>query len=201
MPTALGSPFHAHNLLVHNLSLTPSCPCPDTAPCHSLGPCCCHREQSSALPLYSPRGVCSHHEASPQPPLFWTEQIQEPQPLLLIPLACHTLPNLCSILLVAFSQLYTLLYIGLPKAVPSIQGAAAQRKEGQLLPLPNSSPGPGHSWPFGLPRHSAGLCSTSHQPQPPYAFPQGCSLATHLPGCSHTQICPIPSAESNTCSR
>ena len=31
----------------------PSCPSPGTAPCRSLGPCCCHREQSSVLPLCS----------------------------------------------------------------------------------------------------------------------------------------------------
>ena len=50
--TALGSLFHAHCPLVQNLFLTPSCPSPDTAPCRSLGPCCGHREQSSALPLH-----------------------------------------------------------------------------------------------------------------------------------------------------
>ena len=54
MPTALGSPFYVHHPLLQTLSLTPSCPSPDTAPCRSLGPCCCHREQSSALPLHSP---------------------------------------------------------------------------------------------------------------------------------------------------
>ena len=53
MPTALGSPFHTHCPLVQHLSLTPSCPSPDTAPCRSLGPCRCHTEQSSALPLRS----------------------------------------------------------------------------------------------------------------------------------------------------
>ena len=53
MPTALCSPFHVHRPLVQTLSLTPSCPSPDTAPCRSLGPCRCHTEQSSALPLRS----------------------------------------------------------------------------------------------------------------------------------------------------
>jgi len=32
---------------VQPLSLTPSCPSPDTAPSRSLRPCCCHREQRS----------------------------------------------------------------------------------------------------------------------------------------------------------
>ena len=32
----------------------PSFPSPDTAPCRSLGPCLCHREQSSVLSLCSP---------------------------------------------------------------------------------------------------------------------------------------------------
>jgi len=56
VPTALGSPFHAHRPLVQTLSLTPSCPSPGTAPCHSLRSCLCHREQSSALPLHSQWG-------------------------------------------------------------------------------------------------------------------------------------------------
>jgi len=51
--TALGSLFHACCHLVQTLSLTPSCLSTDTAPCHSLGPCRCHTEQSSALPLCS----------------------------------------------------------------------------------------------------------------------------------------------------
>jgi len=42
--------------LVQTLSLTPSCPSPGTAPCHSLRSCLCHREQSSALPLHSQWG-------------------------------------------------------------------------------------------------------------------------------------------------
>ena len=49
--TAQGSLFHAHCLLLQTLSLTPSCLSLDTAPCRSLGPCRCHREQSSVLPL------------------------------------------------------------------------------------------------------------------------------------------------------
>jgi len=59
MPTALGSPFHAHHPVVQPLSLTPSCPSPDTAPCRSLGPCRCHTEQSSALPLGSLWGAAA----------------------------------------------------------------------------------------------------------------------------------------------
>jgi len=51
--------------LVQNRSLTPSCPSPDTAPCRSLGPCRCHTEQSSALPLGSLWGAA----AAVRPPL------------------------------------------------------------------------------------------------------------------------------------
>ena len=50
VPTALCIPFHAPHPLVQTLSMPPSCPSPDTAPCHSLGPCRCHTEHSSALP-------------------------------------------------------------------------------------------------------------------------------------------------------
>jgi len=53
MPTALGSPFHVQRPLVQTLCPTPSCPSSGTAPCHSLGPRHCHREQSSAFPLHS----------------------------------------------------------------------------------------------------------------------------------------------------
>jgi len=63
--SALGSPFHAHHPLVLTFSLTPSCPSPDTAPCRSLGPCRCHTEQSSALPLRSLWGAA----AAISPPL------------------------------------------------------------------------------------------------------------------------------------
>ena len=51
--TALGRLLHTHLPLVQTLSLTSSCPSPDADPCCSLGPCLCHREQSSALPLCS----------------------------------------------------------------------------------------------------------------------------------------------------
>ena len=53
MPTTLGSPFHALCPLVQTLSLTPSCPSPDTAPYCSLWSCRCPRrpELSAAPPL------------------------------------------------------------------------------------------------------------------------------------------------------
>ena len=76
VPTALGSPFHAHHPLVQTLSLTSSCPSPDTAPCGSLWPCRCHREQSSA-------------------PLLWAEQTKTPQ-LLFIHLILQSFPHLHS---------------------------------------------------------------------------------------------------------
>jgi len=61
---ALGSPFHAHHPLVQTLSLTPSCPSPDTAPCRSLGPYRSHREESSALSLHSLWGAAGRHAMS-----------------------------------------------------------------------------------------------------------------------------------------
>ena len=67
VPTVLGSPFHAHRHLVQHLSLTPSSPCPDTAPYHSLGSCQ-QRAELSAVPLLPVRS-CSHLEASYQPAL------------------------------------------------------------------------------------------------------------------------------------
>ena len=78
-----GQPIHAHRPLVQTLSLTLSCPSPDTAPCRSLGPCHCHTEQSSALPLHPLWGAV----AAMRPPLSysalgWTNR--GPQ-LLLIP--------------------------------------------------------------------------------------------------------------------
>jgi len=51
VPIALGKLFHAHCPLEQALSLTPSCPSPDTAPCRSLGPCCCQTAELSAAPL------------------------------------------------------------------------------------------------------------------------------------------------------
>jgi len=93
MPTALGSPFHAHHPRVQTLSLTPSYPSPDTAPSCSLGPCCSHRERS-------------HHEASPQPPLLWAEQTKGPQ-LLLTQLALQIFPHLHSPSLLSSSYVLT----------------------------------------------------------------------------------------------
>jgi len=66
VPAALGSPFHAHRPVVQTLSLTPSCPSPDTAPCCSLRPCLCHTEQSSALPFCFLWGAA----AAMRPPLM-----------------------------------------------------------------------------------------------------------------------------------
>ena len=43
----------------------PHPPSPDTAPCRSLGPRRCHRQQSSALPS-APCESCGRHRASPQ---------------------------------------------------------------------------------------------------------------------------------------
>ena len=40
--------------------------------------------------------ICSHHKASPQPPLLWAEQTQRAQPLL-THVALQALPHLCSL--------------------------------------------------------------------------------------------------------
>lgn len=46
----------------------------------------------------------------------------------------------------------------------------------------------GYCWPFWLLGHAAGSRSTCHQSEPPDPF------------CMYTQDCPIPGAESSTCS-
>ena len=98
LPTALGSPFHAHHPLVQTLSLTPSCPSPDTALCRSLEPCRCHTEQSSALPLRSLCGAA----ATMRPPLSSSGQSTQRD------LSCtsYTLPSRLLTILVA--HLWTL---------------------------------------------------------------------------------------------
>ena len=65
IPWTLAVWGRAHRPVVQPLSPTPSCPFPDTAPCRSLGPCRCHTEQSSALPLRSLWGAA----AAIRPPL------------------------------------------------------------------------------------------------------------------------------------
>jgi len=88
--TALGSLFHAHHPLVNNLFLTPNMTSPDAAPCCSLGSCCCHREQSSALTLHSHREELQLPWGLPLAPLLWTEPTKGLQ-LLPIYLALQTL--------------------------------------------------------------------------------------------------------------
>ena len=89
-----GELCRAHRPLGHSLSLTPQ-PSPDTAPCHSLRPCVCHRAELSAalrslweLWEQPPWGL-------PSAPLLWAEQIQGPQPLL-TPLVFQSLLHLHS---------------------------------------------------------------------------------------------------------
>jgi len=75
VPTALCSPFHAHRPLGQILSLTRSCPSPDTAPCCSHRPSLCHREQSSALPLCSLwRAAAAMRPPLSSSALRWTSQ-------------------------------------------------------------------------------------------------------------------------------
>ena len=107
----LGSLFRAHHPPVQTLSLTPSCPSPDTAPRRSLAPCCCHREKSSVLPLSSLWGAVSCYEVSPQ--LLWAEQTQWPQPQMSCP-SLSLLPSFgCS--LIVFCS-----YIVAPKPAPQL---------------------------------------------------------------------------------
>ena len=51
--TALGSLFNALCPLKYGISLTPTCPSPDTAPCYSLKSCHCHQRAqiSTVLPI------------------------------------------------------------------------------------------------------------------------------------------------------
>ena len=65
VPTALGSPFHAHRPLVQPLSLTPSCPSPDSSMPFPRALSLSHRAELSAVPSLPVRN-CSRHEASPQ---------------------------------------------------------------------------------------------------------------------------------------
>jgi len=65
VPTALGSSFHAHRPLVQPLSLTPSCPSPDSSMPFPRALSLSHRAELSAAPRLPVRS-CSRHEASPQ---------------------------------------------------------------------------------------------------------------------------------------
>jgi len=60
----------------HTLSLSPSCPSPDTAPCRSLRPCRCHTEQSSALPS-APCEEPQPPSGLPSAPLLCAEQTHQ----------------------------------------------------------------------------------------------------------------------------
>jgi len=65
VPTALGSPFHAHRPLVQPHSQTPSCPSPDSSMPFPRALSLSHRAELSAVPPLPVRS-CSRHEASPQ---------------------------------------------------------------------------------------------------------------------------------------
>ena len=65
MSTALGSPFHAHGPVVQPLSLTPSCPSPDSSMPFPRALSLSHRAELSAAPPLPVRS-CSRHEAFPQ---------------------------------------------------------------------------------------------------------------------------------------
>ena len=65
VPTALGSPFHAHHPLVQTLSLTSSCPSPAGSMPFPRALSLSQRAELSAAPRFPVRS-CSRHEASPQ---------------------------------------------------------------------------------------------------------------------------------------
>jgi len=82
IPAARGC---AHCPLMKNLFLTPTWPCPDTAPCRSLELRRRHqRAEISASPLLPVRH-CRLPWVLPSAPLLWAEQTQAPQPLLTHP--------------------------------------------------------------------------------------------------------------------
>ena len=89
MPTALGNVLHAHHPLVKNFCLTPSLPSPDAAPCRSLGPCRCHRQQSSVLPFLLWGAVAAMRPPLSSSTLYWVHSGTSAAPL-------QTLHHLCS---------------------------------------------------------------------------------------------------------
>jgi len=136
------------------LSLTPSCPSPDTAPCRSLGPCRCHTEQSSALPLRSLWGAA----AAMRPPLSssalgWANPGTSAAP--------HVFPSIPFTISAALLQTLSNSPFSavVPQTAHSTQGAAApaQCRVGQSHPLTSWQCHPwcipGYSWPSWLPGH------------------------------------------------
>ena len=59
---------------------------------------------------------------------------------------------------------------------------------------------PRYGWYSGLPGHTAGSCSTCHQPEPPHRFPKCCTLGSHPPLYTYIQSWHVPGAEYGTCS-
>lgn len=50
---------------------------PNTAPCHSLGYCCCHQRVELSTAPASLREAVGSHEASPQPAQLWVEETKD----------------------------------------------------------------------------------------------------------------------------
>ena len=131
---------------MQTLSLTPTQPSPDTAPCHSLRPCRCHREQSSVLPLRSLWGAA----ASMRPPLSssalgWVN----PETLVLLThLALQTLHCLCSSSLDALNSFMSFLNSGAQPAAQCWRWGWSAQWQCWAWGTP------GCCWPFGLPRHT-----------------------------------------------
>jgi len=96
----------------------------NTAPCHSLGPCRCHTEQSSALPLHSLWGAA----AAIRPPLSSSAPgcTNPGTSALLVCLAFPIFTTLLWMLSIGFMSLCILV----PKPTPSAQGEAAQNRVG-----------------------------------------------------------------------
>ena len=116
--------FHAHHPLVQNLSLTPSCPSPNTAPCCSLWPWCCHqRAELSTVPLFPVRS-CSCHDASAQLLCSALNKTRD------LNISLHVFPSkhsLCSLSLDTVTVLRPS-YIVVPKTAHRIEDATAQSR-------------------------------------------------------------------------
>ena len=167
-------PCAAHSMSttrVQTLSLTPSCPSPDTAPCCSLRPCRCHTEQSSAQPsapceklfsllcsvLSKPRGLsCSSHTLHPR---SFTIFVALPW-------------MLANSLMPTYRQCWR-------------WGCTAQSRGGS----PSTHPVAALGLLLWAPGHTAALCSTCCHPKHTVPFLQGCSTVFCPQVCKPELIC------------
>ena len=118
MPTALGSPFHAHCPLVQTLSPTPICPSPTQLHAVPSGPVAVTGNRAQRCPsppceeLQPPSGL-------PSAPLLCAEQPQGPKPPL-IHLPLHTLPHLGALLWILSHSFLSFMSCGAKSAHSSV---------------------------------------------------------------------------------